>query len=122
MKRLALLTAAVVCAAPAARAEPVDSWFGRDKALHFGATSTLSVGGYAVGRAAFEERTPALLLGAGLAMSAGVAKELADLAGAGTPSWRDLTWDAIGTATGLLFAWTLDRLIERWFTEAPAPG
>lgn len=122
MKRFALTAAAVLCATPAARAAPHDPWLGKDKALHFAATSTLSIGGYAVGRAAFEERSQAALLGAGLAMGAGVAKELADLGGAGNASWRDLTWDAIGTATGLLFAWTLDRLFERWFTAPPAPG
>ena len=44
----------------------------------------------------------------------GVAKELWDLSGHGDASWRDLTWDAVGTVTGLALAaaidWTLGKL------------
>lgn len=117
--RAAALTIAVLCAAPAARAQP-DPWFGRDKALHFGATAGLSVGGYAAARLTLDDRNTALAVGAGIAMGAGIAKELADLAGAGDASWRDLTWDAVGTATGLAFAWVFDRLLERIFApESP---
>lgn len=111
---------AVLCATTPAHATQ-DPWFGHDKALHFGATSTLSIGGYTAGRLVFEDRTTALAVGAGVAMGAGIAKELADLAGAGDPSWRDLTWNLIGTVTGLAFAWTFDKLIERIFAPAPEP-
>ena len=50
-----------------------------------------------------------LLVGGSVAMGAGIAKELWDLAGHGDPSWRDLTWDALGTAFGLVIAWTVDH-------------
>lgn len=69
----------------------------------------------------FEDRTTALAVGAGIAMGAGIAKELADLAGAGDASWRDLTWDLIGTVTGLAFAWTVDKIIERFVASEPQP-
>lgn len=111
---------AALCAAQPAQATE-DPWLGRDKALHFGATATLSIGGYTAGRQVCEDRTTALAVGAGIAMGAGIAKELADMAGAGDPSWRDLTWDLVGTVTGLAFAWTIDRLIERLFAPVLEP-
>lgn len=116
--RALLLAAAVLCSSSSARASN-DPWFARDKALHFGASSALAAGGYGAGRIVFEDRTTALAVGAGIALGAGVGKELADLAGMGHPSWRDLTWDVLGTATGLAFAWAVDRLVERlFFSEA----
>jgi hypothetical protein len=42
-------------------------------------------------------------------MGAGVAKELWDLSGRGDPSWKDLAWDGVGTAAGLVTAWCFDR-------------
>lgn len=88
-----------------------DPWFGRDKALHFGATFTLAVGGYA-GAALFSP-SPAVRAasGATLAMGVGVAKEIHDRYAGGDASWRDLTWDAIGTATGVVTAWLFDRYV-----------
>jgi uncharacterized protein YfiM (DUF2279 family) len=49
--------------------------------------------------------------GAALGLGAGVAKELFDLHTGGDPSWRDLAWDALGTATGLLVAYLVDLYI-----------
>jgi putative lipoprotein len=97
--------------ASTARATEADPWFGRDKALHFGATFTLASGGYA-GTALLTER-PAVraAAGAGLGLGAGIAKEVYDRYAGGDPSWRDLTWDAMGTATGVLVAWLVDRYL-----------
>jgi putative lipoprotein len=53
-----------------------------------------------------------------LGLGAGIAKELVDLGGAGDPSWRDLTWDVLGTVTGVLVASAIDWVIRR--TRAPA--
>jgi len=58
-----------------------------------------------------------LAAGATLALGAGVAKEIADLAGAGDPSLRDLVWDVVGTGAGLLLAWGVDAAFF-----APAGG
>jgi putative lipoprotein len=89
-----------------------DPWLGRDKALHFAASSTVAAGGYAVGAAVFDARGHALIFGGALATAAGIGKELLDLAGLGDPSWKDLAWDAIGTTTGLAIAWGMDLLVR----------
>ena len=90
-----------------------DPWLGRDKALHFSASLVLAGGGY--GGVALvtdaDQRRWRLAGGAGLALAAGAGKEIADHFGAGDASWRDLTWDVIGTATGLGVAWLIDWLV-----------
>lgn len=91
-----------------ARAQSNDPWWGRDKALHFGVSAGLSAGGYAASALLFERPGERALAGAAFALSAGVAKELFDLAGGGDPSWRDLAWDGIGTAVGVGIALSLD--------------
>jgi putative lipoprotein len=90
-----------------------DDWLGRDKALHFGATFVLAGAGYAGGAALSREPVVRLGSGAALAMGAGIAKEVYDRYSGGDPSLKDLTWDAIGTATGLFTAWLLDRYVFR---------
>ena len=77
-----------------------DPWFGRDKALHFSLSAALALSGYGACRL-LESNIPAWLCGGALAVSAGLAKEGIDFLGYGHPSWRDLAWDGIGTATGL---------------------
>ena len=94
-----------------ARATEADPWFGRDKALHFGASAVIAAGGYALAATATETRPPRLLIGGGLALAAGLGKELLDAAGSGDASFRDLTWDVVGTVTGLGVAWLVDRLL-----------
>jgi uncharacterized protein YfiM (DUF2279 family) len=87
-----------------------DEWLGRDKALHFGATFLLAGAGYAGGAALSREPVVRLGVGATVAMGAGIAKEMADRSG-GDPSLKDLTWDALGTATGLVTAWLFDHFV-----------
>lgn len=113
-------TLLIVCLAFPLRggADP-DPWFAQDKMLHFGVSAALAAGGYAAGTALWDDRGPALLAGAGLALGAGVGKELLDLTGYGHPSWRDLAWDVVGTGAGLLFAWGIDSLV-RPSTDRPA--
>ncbi|MBN2573696.1 MAG: hypothetical protein JXP73_03960 [Deltaproteobacteria bacterium] len=112
-RTLAALLATVLLLASAPRAEAADSdpWLGRDKALHFGASFALAGGGYA-GTALLSERTSVrAATGACLAASAGIGKEVYDRYSGGDASWRDLAWDAVGTATGVLVAWLLDRYL-----------
>lgn len=116
-----------VVAFPARAHAEDDPWFGKDKALHLAATSTIAAGGYAVGAIAFEARGHALLFGGGLALTAGVVKEALDLGGLGQASWKDLAWDGIGTAAGLLVAWGVDLVVRgvsarRPLLDAPPPG
>jgi len=103
-----LLVAVLFCAATAARAQSVDDWFGADKALHFSVSALLAGTGYAAAAPVTERTAVRLGVGAGFALSLGIAKEIADAAGSGDPSWRDLTWDVPGTGVGVLTAWLVD--------------
>jgi putative lipoprotein len=95
-----------------ARAQTRDDWFGADKALHFSVSALLGGAGYGV-TAMLTERTAVRVgVGAGFALSLGIAKELYDATGAGDPSWRDLTWDALGTGVGVLTAWLVDLAVH----------
>ena len=104
---------AIVVAAPDARG--ADDLFGRDKALHFAASAGIALGGYGGTTLFTETRPPRLMVGGGLALLAGIAKEIADRYTGGDPSWRDLGWDVVGTATGLTLAYTIDWGWHRLF-------
>jgi putative lipoprotein len=108
-------------AARSARAADPDPWFGRDKALHFGASALLASGGYGATALVTEDRRVRLGVGGGFAFSLGVAKELWDLSGHGDASWRDLTWDAVGTVTGLAVAAAIDWTIQKLGARHSAP-
>lgn len=112
---------AVVAASADARAAPPDPdpWLGRDKVLHFGASATLAGSGYAIGAPLLECRGHALIMGASIALGLGITKEVLDATGLGDPSWKDLTWDAIGTVTGLALAWSIDLLVQGISDEHP---
>lgn len=120
------LLASLLAAGPA-RASDRDPWFGPDKALHFGASALLAAGAYGATALVTDDRGVRLAVGGGFALSLGIAKELWDLSGHGDPSWRDLTWDAVGTASGLAVAaaldygihWTIEKLSARHAAHAP---
>ena len=95
-----VLLLALAWATPA-RAHPRDDLFGRDKALHFAVSAGIAGGGYGATALFTAEERPRLLIGGGLALLAGIGKEIADHYTGGDPSWRDLGWDVVGTATGL---------------------
>jgi len=104
-------------ASPAAASDP-DPWFGPDKALHFGVSAGLSAGGYAALSPWLESRSERALGGAAFSLTLGAGKELWDLTGHGDPSWRDFTWDVLGTALGVALAVGVDALVSR---EKDAP-
>ncbi len=115
----------VVAVARAAHADD-DPWFGPDKALHFSLSAMIAAGGYAAAVPVTEDRRWRLATGAGLAIAAGAGKEITDRYDGGDASWRDFTWDMIGTATGLGIAWLIDRLVTgprhpTHAAESPAP-
>ena len=95
-----------------------DAWFARDKALHFSVSAGLAGAGYLGGALLFEPPEARWLTGARVALGAGVAKELYDAGRGSFFSWKDLTWDVLGTATGLTLAWAVDRLVF----QPPAPA
>lgn len=90
-----------------------DPWFGPDKALHFSLSALIAGGGYAAAVPITEDRRWRVAAGAGLAVAAGAGKEIADRYDGGDASWRDFTWDLIGTATGVGIAWLIDRLVSK---------
>jgi putative lipoprotein len=105
-----------------ARAEDADPWFGHDKVLHFEATSALAVVGYAGASFQTDDRPTRATAGLALALGAGVGKELWDLTGHGDPSWRDLTWDVVGAASGVLVALAVDWIAGRAMSRSAAGG
>ena len=80
--------------------------------LHFTADATIASATYAVAAAHLPARGSALLVAGGAAMAAGFGKELLDLHTEGRFGWREIAWDAFGTAAGLGLAWGLDLLIR----------
>jgi len=127
MRRLPLflpsiaLAACLVAAPSPARADDADPWFGKDKALHLGGTALLSGIGYGLGLGGTDHRGYSFLIGASVGIGAGAIKELADFGGLGTPSWKDFTWDVIGTAVGLTVAFLIDLAVRGWDPSPRAP-
>lgn len=114
--RTVLLASALAMLPVSARAE--DSWTGSDKALHVGVSAALASIGYGTSSLAVD-RPGRFAAGTGLALGAGVAKELWDLAGQGDASWKDLAADVVGTAAGLALSFAVDLLLSSGST-APA--
>lgn len=107
-RHLAPVVVAVLLLATApARAE--DRWFGRDKGLHAAASAVIAAGAYAASTPWIERPAGRAAIGASVALAAGAAKEIWDAHGGGDPSWRDLAWDAIGTAVGVGLALAVDH-------------
>jgi putative lipoprotein len=114
VKRIAAATFALgsLLLCGTASASDADPWFGRDKALHFGFSVVLSAGGYAASSTFLDTRTERALAGSAFSLTLGAGKELWDLSGHGDPSWRDFTWDVVGTAVGVAIAAGVDALVR----------
>ena len=123
MRRALVLAGAALLLATEARAQQADTdpWLGRDKALHFAASASLALVGYAGTSLATDSRPTRVVVGASFALGVGVLKEVWNLTGHGDASWRDLTWDLVGTTTGILVAYAIDWLILRLRAPEPAP-
>jgi putative lipoprotein len=116
------LGAALTLARPAA-AQDDDPWIARDKALHFDASAGIAALGYAVSAGwLVDARWKALAVGGGVAIVAGAGKELIDATHVfgGDPSWKDFTWDVLGTVAGLAIAWGVDLLLGGVSAQRPA--
>ena len=95
--------------APVPRQSARDPWFGRDKLLHFTASMLIQSTAHTVFRSRGADFYQASV-GAGLVTAtAGIGKELWDMQGHGDASFRDLTWDAIGGASGAVLMRQLDH-------------
>jgi len=107
------LAGAVLLLGPAARAQDADPWFGPDKTLHFAASASIAVVVYAGVSFKTDDRPTRVAAATTFALGAGLLKEAWDLSGHGDASWRDLTWDVIGTTTGVLIAYGIDWMVGR---------
>ena len=115
--RSALLIAVLL--STSAHAE--DQLFGVDKALHFSASFGIAAVAY-TGAAFIKEPVEGRLASAiGIALFAGVAKELIDSQGFGSLSTLDLAWDLAGTVLGTLAVWLIDRLFFGGPSPRPSP-
>jgi uncharacterized protein YfiM (DUF2279 family) len=97
--------------APAAEARDDDPWLGHDKVLHFSVSVALGAGGYGAAALLVEPRWQRAAIGGSLALAVGGAKELYDLSYRGDPSWRDFTWDVLGSAVGVGVGYLIDRAL-----------
>jgi putative lipoprotein len=68
--------------------------------------------GYGFSAIGTEDIRVRIAFGAGAGILAGAAKEIFDLAGFGTPSWKDVTWDVIGVAVGLGISVSIDLAVR----------
>lgn len=110
---LAILLAASLLLAPGvARADPPtpdpDPWWGKDKALHLGVSAGLSGGAYAIATQMSDSVAGRAALAAAVGIGAGFGKEVVDSLGFGTPSWKDLLWDVIGTGLAISVSVSID--------------
>ena len=101
----------VLLACTRATASEADPWFGPDKALHFGFSVILAAGGYAAASPWLATKGERALAGGAFSLTLGASKELWDLGGHGDPSFRDFTWDVVGTVAGLALAVGVDVLV-----------
>lgn len=98
-----------------------DAWWGSDKALHLGVSIGLAAGATAVTAAWIEDPLERAVIGAVSSVTIGVAKEFFDGLGLGEASFRDLTWDLVGSVIGGALAWVVERWIVGPLLESIAP-
>jgi putative lipoprotein len=104
-----VLTLALLTALP--REASADDFWAADKALHFGVSMALSIGGYAASSLVFDEPWQRALSGGTLSLAVGAGKEGYDAIAGGDPSWKDFAWDGIGTAAGISVSLSVDLLL-----------
>lgn len=93
----------------AAQAAPdPDPWWGTDKALHLGVSAGITGGGYGLATQITDDVAGRAAIAASLGIGAGLAKEVADALGLGTPSWKDFLWDVIGTGVAISVSVSID--------------
>ena len=82
--------------------QPLDAWFAEDKMRHLAMAFAATTFAHAAGRAAGMDAGSATAAGAAAAVAASVGKEIFDRRAGGIFSVRDLVWDAVGIALGVL--------------------
>jgi uncharacterized protein YfiM (DUF2279 family) len=79
-----------------------DSWFGIDKVKHFFMGALVQSVAYSAIRASGGSHDASLAGATGVTAGVSIAKEVWDAHSGGTPSVRDLVWDAAGAGTATL--------------------
>lgn len=79
-----------------------DSWFAADKVKHFFMAAFVQSVGYSAVRASGAGHDASLAAATAVTAGVSVGKEMWDAHSGGTPSVRDLTWDAAGAGTATL--------------------
>ena len=79
-----------------------DSWFGADKVKHFFMGAFVQSVAYSAVRATGARHEASLVAATGVTAGVSIGKEWWDAHSGGTPSVRDLTWDAAGAASATL--------------------
>ena len=79
-----------------------DSWFGVDKVKHFFMGAFVQSVAYSAVRASGGSHDASLAGAAAITAGVSIGKELWDAHSGGTPSVRDLAWDAAGAGTATL--------------------
>lgn len=98
----AMVVAAASMCAPAHANGSNDSWFGQDKAMHFGMSTPLGMLGASVAeKFGYTGKTERLVAGAALGMLPGLAKEWADRYNPrATASAKDMAFNMLGAMLG----------------------
>ena len=78
-----------------------ESWFGIDKLKHFFLSAFATSVSYSALQAAGANRSTAMTGAIGASAALGVGREIYNLRTTKVFSFRDLTWDAIGTAAAV---------------------
>ena len=73
-----------------------DSWFGVDKVKHFFMGGFVQSVAYSAVRATGSSHGTSIATASGVTAAVSIGKEVLDAHTGGTPSLRDLTWDALG--------------------------
>lgn len=105
-----LLLAALFLAPRSAGAETGFD-LGSDKAIHFAAGLGIAGLGYILTAEFLDHPALRVAVGGSLALVAGGAKELYDLAGHGDADFLDFAFDVLGACVGVLIAYAIDRTI-----------
>ncbi len=84
-----------------------DGWFAADKADHFFTSAMLSCSAYLALRATHNDEPTALVSSLLGTLTVGIGKEVWDVFHPGTPSWKDLTADLLGTLLGIASAFAM---------------
>ena len=114
------VAALLVLVSTAAFAQDDDPWLSPDKGLHFAVSAGIASAGYASAALFTRDVHVKFAVGLALSLAAGTGKEMLDAFRAGSDSsYKDLAFDALGIATGLVVSWLVDFLIQKF---APHPA